>query len=295
MDTQAAAGWQHDGSFYWRQSEVYALTSALVVGRRALWLVDPGFLPREVADLRRLVDRLAARQRPRARYLLLSHADFDHILGVHAFPDFKVVAAQAARRRLERSLRRGRRIDGSLLIDRPASAYQAFPIGEAVARRTAALPDAILAPISSHTRDGLLGLLTGYDGRRILVVGDHLSALEGPHLTDWPGTLPSFEALAGLLAQADWLMVGHGPPARRAEARQRLRDDLSYLLGLLRRRAGGASETQALALPAPPGPSPEESHRYHGDNVHRLYQSVEPAAASGLANRLEALLQAAQG
>ena len=292
MGAQAQAGWQHDGSFYWRQSEVYALTSALVVGRRALWLVDPGYLPGDVADLRRMVDRLCRRQRPRARYLLLTHADFDHILGVHAFPEFKVVAAQAARRRLERGLRRGRLIDAGLLIDRPASAYQVFPIAEPVAGRTSALPGAILEPISSHTRDGLLGLLTGCDGRRILVGGDHLSALEGPHLTDWPGTLPSFEALAGLLAQADWLMVGHGPPARQAEARRRLRDDLSYLLGLLRLRAEGASETQALARPAPPGPSLEESRRYHRDNVHRLYRSVEPAAASVLARRLATLLEA---
>lgn len=289
IDALRPGSWQHDGSLRLRQSELYALTSALVVGPTALWLVDPGFLPGEVRALRQAVDRLLGRLRPRARYLLLTHADFDHILGVHSFPDFEVVASEAASPRLASCMTRARLIDGGLLLDRGEGTYRIFPIARPVAESTR-LAGASLEPVSGHTRDGLVALLVGHDGKRLLVAGDYLSALEGPHISDWHGVAHTYATLARLLAEADWLMVGHGPPAQRPEARQRLAADVRYLAGLLGQRADQRPKPLVLTAEAPPGFSTADADRYHRDNVRLLFRTVDPVEARALSAALGEVL-----
>lgn len=278
--------WQHLGSVHLRHSEVYALVSAVVVSRKALWVVDPGFLPAEVDEIRHEVDRLIARLRPRSLYLLLTHADFDHIVGVHAFSDFQVVASPAASRRLPGRLARARAVDGELLLQRPEQAYQPFPIAHLVSESGAPISGATFYPAAGHTTDGLLARLEGGDGQRLLVAGDYLSALEGPHIACWSGITPTFETFAQLLGSVDRLVVGHGPAADQMDAWRRLAADAGYLAALLRRRADGCSQDQVLSGPPPPGPSAAEALRYHRDNVRTLFRTISQHSAQGLAERM---------
>ncbi|RIV17072.1 MBL fold metallo-hydrolase [Alicyclobacillaceae bacterium I2511] len=72
------------------QSVLYQTTSTVVETPSCVFIVDPGWLPQEVEEIRAFVARI---RRGRPLYLLFTHSDWDHILGYKAFPDAITVAS----------------------------------------------------------------------------------------------------------------------------------------------------------------------------------------------------------
>src|SRR5262249_14670002 len=139
-------------------------------------------------------------------------------------------------------------------------------------------------PLTGHTEDG-----SGYRIREhgLLIVGDHLSAVEFPFASS-PGAYRT--TLAGLIEMLredppEAVIRGHGPPLRVKEALGIAEADLGYLRALHeavldavshswsreRVRAGGL----AVDLPRPCAPDLEEMR---GFNVDRQIDEVLAAA-----------------
>ncbi|MEZ4986246.1 MAG: MBL fold metallo-hydrolase [Saprospiraceae bacterium] len=66
------------------ESQLMRTTSTLIAGAGHLLLVDPNWLPDEVAFLSEQVARLRG---DRPLYVLFTHSDYDHIIGYPAFKE----------------------------------------------------------------------------------------------------------------------------------------------------------------------------------------------------------------
>ena len=163
--------------------------------------------------------------------LLATHGDWDHLLGRFAFPQASLGVAESTGLRLrgepgvaQRALRDA---DNEYYVkrERPLSlgSYQPLPVPGKLELGDAELE---LHPGEGHTDDGMI-LFARWSG--VLVVGDYLSDVELPTWTDKVLYRKTLERLAGLVAEADVIVPGHGSPLTRDTATQVLGEDIAYL------------------------------------------------------------------
>ena len=272
-----APRWERFEAFLWET------TSLLVVGEGESLLVDPAITADEVAAISRRADELGAP----VRRVLITHGDWDHVCGIGAFPDATVAmgeetAAKVGSGAAETSVQRAAKELGVVTSGSPRVDH-AFERGKALALGPFVVET---FPLVGHTPDG-----TGFGLRELglLVVGDHLSAVEFPFATS-PAAYRS--TLAGLidLLRADppeTVIPGHGPPLSAEEALAVAEADLGYLRSLHRAvvdalsRGAGRDEAQAagLAVALPRESSPDLAEM-RGFNVDRQLDEILPAAAT---------------
>jgi glyoxylase-like metal-dependent hydrolase (beta-lactamase superfamily II) len=118
-----------------------------------------------------------------------------------------------------------------------------------------------LHPADGHTADGMAVWIPW---AKVLVAGDYLSPVEIPMLS--PGGsaaayLATLRRLEALVAQADWVVPGHGDPLDGTRAAAILREDRAYVEGLL-------EDPDAVALPL--ARRTGEQKRIHAENVERV-------------------------
>lgn len=222
-------------------SGAYALNSGMVVSATcgqsvsgSALLVDPGYFP---SDLDRISGFLANRGYEASR-IILTHSDWDHIVGPSRFPRARVVTSSAFPGRvlaegvrIERSLRD---FDTKLYVRREPAFY--IPRPDSLAGSPADLvwegPGARLLPAGGHTPDGLMLLLRE---SRILFTGDHLSDLEIPFVGD---SVAAYRQTLGLVrtllrnGSIELLVPGHGEVCGRDAIEERLDEDEDYLARL---------------------------------------------------------------
>jgi len=198
------------------------------------FVVDSPVLPDELDALPALVEQARF---PAPSGLLVTHGDWDHLLGRLAFPGVALGCAESTAERLQGSpgeaQRQLRAFDEGLLIDRPRplalGSVQALPVPGhcAVGERELELYAA-----SGHTPDGM-AILIPWAG--VLVVGDYLSTAELPTLDDGgdlDAYLATLERLRPLVAAAEHVVPGHGPPLDGEHALTALEQDVAYLQAL---------------------------------------------------------------
>ena len=203
-------------------------------GTGAALLIDPAFFP---FDLERIAGFLEERGCG-AAWIVLTHSDWDHLVGITRWPEAKVVAsselpARAAREQ-ERNARSLERIDRMLYVDRenplplPRPATLVGSPSDLVWQGRAVH----LFPAGGHTSDGLMILLRE---EKILFAGDHLSDLEIPFVGDsisaYGETLGFVRRLAAR-GEIDTLVPGHGGVCGRDGILERLDEDADYLVRL---------------------------------------------------------------
>lgn len=198
--------------------------------------------------------------------LLVTHADWDHLLGRLAFPDATLGCGESTASRLRAepggAQRELRRFDEENYVERrPALALagvQALPIPGRLS--LGADRELELHPAEGHTSDGI-AISIPWAG--IIVCGDYLSPVEIPVLAD-DGSIEAYldtlKRLRPLLAQVETVVPGHGSPLTGAEARQVLSEDESYLTELVR---------QASSVPLPPERHSAAQERIHKQNLAR--------------------------
>jgi glyoxylase-like metal-dependent hydrolase (beta-lactamase superfamily II) len=199
--------------------------------------------------------------------LLVTHGDFDHVLGRMAFPEASIGVAEttAARLRAEpgAAQRHLREFDEDDYVQRPRPLslgdVQALPVP---GRLGLGDGDLELLPADGHTQDGMA---VWAPGARVLCAGDYLSPVEIPWLSksgDRAAYLATLHRLAAYVDQADWVVPGHGAPLDAQRAAAILREDVAYLEAL-----GGADPAAAPLPLARRGPSMAQ---IHAENVAKV-------------------------
>jgi glyoxylase-like metal-dependent hydrolase (beta-lactamase superfamily II) len=227
------------------------------------FVIDSPVLPEE---LELLPSVLGQSRFPAPSGLLATHADWDHVLGSLAFPDAPLGCAETSARRLAgvpgEAQRELRAFDEELYLERPRplvlDPIQALPVPGHCEIGSGRLE---LHPTEGHTADGM-AIVAPWAG--LLVTGDYLSKIEIPMLNpggDARAYLQTLERLRPLVAQAEHVVPGHGPPLDRATADRVLSEDEAYLRALLER----GSEAEL-----PPGRTSREMRKVHARNAAEL-------------------------
>src|SRR5919107_295287 len=196
--------------------------------------------------------------------LLVTHGDWDHVLGRLTFPEASVGVAEttAARLRAEpgvaaRQLREADE-DDYVARERPLQLgqVQALPvpgkleIGEG--------EELELIPADGHTQDGM-AIWAPF--ARVLCCGDYLSPVEIPWLQEHGSRdayLATLRRLAPYVEQADWVVPGHGSPLDPQRALAILREDVAYLEAL-----------PSADAPLPLARRDRRQKEIHADNVKK--------------------------
>jgi glyoxylase-like metal-dependent hydrolase (beta-lactamase superfamily II) len=254
------------------QSPLWQTNSLLAVASDDVLLCDPAFSPEEIG----VIAAEAARHAGGQSFLLVTHADYDHVCGIPWFPDAEVVAGAGAAVKLE---------DGSAaagLLSGGAEWGVEWPTDLRVDRRVAAGELAVgsfriaVIDAASHGREGL-GYVLLEQG--ILLPGDNLSGITIPLLA---GSLPRARRSTERLLEAldrnalRFVVPGHGPVLSPEEARRIGEADLRYLeqLEAAAREAAHGALSPGYALVhvhevEPPRPDTADFAIYgiHGGNV----------------------------
>lgn len=229
--------------------KVLALDADVIVFVSAFWQTtctaarsgDEGFVidspvyPDEVDALPRVLEQ----SRFPVSGLLVTHADWDHLLARHAFPAASLGCGESTAALLaaepEQAQRELQEFDDEHYVrGRPPLALdgiQALPIPGRLALGATG-HELELYPTGGHTADG-----TAYSmpWLGVLVCGDYLSPVEIPMIS--PGGsieayLETLERLRPVVSSATTVVPGHGGPLERDEALRVLEEDVSYLEAL---------------------------------------------------------------
>lgn len=243
-------------SLYWQTT-----CTAVRHGDEA-FLIDSVIFPAELEALPALLGQAGF---PIAG-LLVTHADWDHLLGREAYPDLPVACGEltAARLRAEpgAAQRELRDFDDENYVQRaPLSlpGVQALPVP---GRCEIGGQELELHPADGHTADGTAFLA---DWAGVLVAGDYLSPVEIPWISQ-SGSVDAYLAtlarLAPLVERAAHVVPGHGAPQTRDAALRILEEDAAYLEALRERGAQAALPPRVGASKAQRG--------IHAENVGRV-------------------------
>jgi glyoxylase-like metal-dependent hydrolase (beta-lactamase superfamily II) len=227
-------------------------------------VIDSPVLPHELEALPQVLEQSGFP----VSGLLVTHGDWDHLLGRHAFPGASIGAGEST----------------AALLD----AHPEVPQGELTAfdeehyvagRPRLALDEVQALPVPGrldlgsegrelelhqapgHTADGT-AYLAPWLG--VLVCGDYLSPVEIPWISEGGSAdayLETLERLRGLVARAKTVVPGHGDPIPAARALAILDEDVAYVRALL--DAGAEA-------PLPAGRQTGAQQRIHGENVERV-------------------------
>jgi glyoxylase-like metal-dependent hydrolase (beta-lactamase superfamily II) len=250
-------------------SDVWQTTCTAVRGGEEGFLIDSPVYPEELRALPQVLEQAGFP----VSGLLATHGDWDHLLGRTAFPEASLGCAESTAERLGSELGQAQRelrefdlehyVEGRTPL--ALANIQALPVPGRLelgaGGRGTISHELELHPTSGHTGDGVAYWLPW---ARTLVCGDYLSPVEIPALSPSGSVTAYRETLARLqplVAQADWVIPGHGAPYAADRAEQIRQQDDAYLAQL-------ETDPGATTLPEDRRTAPQR--RLHEDNLKLL-------------------------
>jgi glyoxylase-like metal-dependent hydrolase (beta-lactamase superfamily II) len=261
------------------ESALWQTSSLLLVADGEAVVIDPCISIEEVAAISARAAELGAN----VSHVCATHADWDHVCGIAAFPDAvaamgtlsaaAVAGGAPARRIRDRAREYGIRVAGEPRVDRVLEPGLAHRLGPFVFE-TIALP--------GHTPDG-----TAYRVREpdVLAVGDHVSTVEFPFASSTAAYRATLAGLIDLLRHdpPELVVPGHGPPLTAVEALAVAEADLGYLRSLraaaadaLARGAGADQMRQAALAVELPRSAPDDLDAMRAANVEAQLDELLP-------------------
>ena len=225
------------------------------------FVIDSPILPEELEVLPALLEQSSF---PPPSGLLVTHADWDHMLGRLAFPDATLGCAMSTAERMRSTpgvvQRELRAFDEEHYVQRP----RPLALGSVQALDTPGgceigSQELALHPADGHTSDGM-AVWIAWAG--VLVAGDYLSSVEIPVLGEGASVdayLATLERLRPLVSAATHVVPGHGPTLDSGRAIAVLEEDLLYLDAL----SGGSD------VDLPGGRRTGTQRRIHSENLKR--------------------------
>lgn len=217
------------------ESTLYRTNSAVIATDDLVLVSDPTWLPHEISAIRRFVDEI---RHNRPLFLLLTHSDYDHIVGFPAFSEATVIASRAFTDNPDREepVRQMKQWDDQYYINRwyevvyPRVDFEVNTDGDQL-QVGGTLLTFYLAP--GHNADGLFTLV---ENEGIWLAGDYLSNVEFPFIyhssQDYESTLLRAEDILHNFEPA-LLLPGHGDPTPHLEEMQRrILDSRTYIRDL---------------------------------------------------------------
>ncbi|TCI69331.1 MBL fold metallo-hydrolase [Exiguobacterium sp. SH0S7] len=214
------------------ESALMRTTSTLIDTEDSLILIDPNWLPEEVATIRRDIE---LKRQGKKLYVIYTHQHYDHIIGAYAFPDATVIASKAfVETDASAQLEEIKTFYEQYYIDRPIQK----PVVDIIISEDSTV-DLGATPITFYLTPGHeathMSLIV--EPLRLLVCGDYGSNIEPPFIEhDAEAYLESLQKLQSAVYEHEirWLIPGHGD----------LCDDRSKMIERL-----SAAEEYILALP----------------------------------------------
>lgn len=239
-------------------SRVYQTTCTLVRSGSEGFVIDSPLFPDELDVLPSLVEQAGFP----VSGLLATHGDWDHLLGRLAFEGAALGCAETTAARLTgkpgEAARGLRSFDAEHYVERE----KPLALGQVQALATPGYlgigeHEMELHPTEGHTADGMAVWIPW---ARVLVVGDYLSPVEIPMLSETGSRdayLATLRRLQPLVERADHVVPGHGAVLDSVRALAILREDIAYL--------------EALPGGKPPLARTDEAQRaIHAKNLERL-------------------------
>ncbi len=255
------------------ESALWQTASLLLVAEDEAVVIDPCISADDVA---RIVDR-AETLGVGVTHVLVTHADWDHVCGIAAFPGAVatmggctaeiVTSGEPLKKIREAVTTYGLTIEGEPRVDRALEVGVAHQVGPFVVEAMA---------LRGHTRDG-----TAYRVRELglLAVGDHLSTVEFPFASSTADYRTTLASLTELLRndRPEHVVPGHGPMLTATEALEVAEADLDYLHALREAvlAAGNNREEALAAAQAVPLPRPAPDDLVEEREANALAQVAE--------------------
>jgi glyoxylase-like metal-dependent hydrolase (beta-lactamase superfamily II) len=251
-----------------RLSGIWQMTSTVIRSGKSCLVVDPGYFPRELVDLAKLIPKTA-----KVEAVLLSHSHWDHVVGNGIFPGVPVytstVLAQSIREGgilATEAMNKAREYDSQWYVERPWGYDWPmdirgmddggwFNVGDL---------DIEVFLIPGHAPDGMAIRAEDW-----LLVGDYLSPCEIPFVDDLADYRRTLQRLLTIINSGiEHTIPGHGPVLSSEEARAIARADVRYLDAIARCVANkDADAARQIALPRAAGVYGMTDH--HLDNCRK--------------------------
>jgi glyoxylase-like metal-dependent hydrolase (beta-lactamase superfamily II) len=247
----------------WWPSTLYQTTTLELRRGNDRLLVDPGISPWEIDEV------VSSSQGP-VTQVLVTHADWDHVMALGVLPEAQVTASARAAERIRSGEARASIEKESVEAYVPYVALDGLHCEQEVeppAEVTLGPWAAVCRAGRGHTDDGLI---TWFPDERLLVVGDYLSELEIPFayssVTDYRTTL---HTLIGVIERErpQFVVVGHGRPHSAERALQIADEDLDYIDAVLAFAGAGCPADQAGRIGVPFRGGGPYDRVAHGANV----------------------------
>jgi glyoxylase-like metal-dependent hydrolase (beta-lactamase superfamily II) len=216
--------------------------------------------------------------------VLVTHADWDHVMALGLLPDAQVTASNLAAERIRSRTARAEmeREAGELLVphrrlEKLHVEQEVYPPAEV---RMGPWQGACRAA-PGHTDDGLLVSLPD---EHLLIVGDYLSALEIPSVyhsvRDYRDTL---QTLVSVIERERplYVVVGHGRPHTSDEALRVAAEDLEYIDAVIAHAMAGRPADHADRIAVPSRAPGSADRTTHSANVARACAAAGAVATAG--------------